>query len=126
MRPEWLIASTAPRSGKSIVSLGMMEVLSGYANRVGFFRPVVPVSAADDQEIRLIADRYRLEFAPEALYGCTIETARNYAAAGRFPEAAAAAERAIALAVETGDEGLAGQVRNRLRSYRLERSPRER
>jgi tetratricopeptide (TPR) repeat protein len=41
-----------------------------------------------------------------------------YAAAGRFDEAVAAAERADALAHERGDDGLRDRIRERLRRYR--------
>jgi tetratricopeptide (TPR) repeat protein len=41
-----------------------------------------------------------------------------YAAAGRFPEAVTAAERADALATARGDDGLRDRIRERLRHYR--------
>ena len=40
-----------------------------------------------------------------------------YAAAGRFDEAKATAEKALSLAKETGRENLAGEIQNRIKLY---------
>jgi phosphate acetyltransferase len=35
------IATTEPNSGKSIVSLGLMQLLLGKAAKLGYFRPII-------------------------------------------------------------------------------------
>lgn len=80
------IVGTRTGSGKSVVVLGIMEILSAANRKVGFFRPVVRDSAERDDLINLVRRRYDLPFAPETLYGCTAETARQLVAEGRYPE----------------------------------------
>jgi len=46
----------APEGGKSVVSLGVMELLSGRVERLGFFRPVVP--REPDPQLELMRARY--------------------------------------------------------------------
>ena len=48
------IAAVAPGSGKSVVALGIMEMLSRRIRRLGYFRPVVPSAEEPDNNIRLI------------------------------------------------------------------------
>jgi phosphate acetyltransferase len=48
-----------PQSGKSVVALGMMEMLSARAERVGFFRPVA--SGERDPETELMRRRFGVE-----------------------------------------------------------------
>ena len=80
------IASAEPGSGKSVVVLGIMALLSGYARKVGFFRPLIAAGTERDPVIDLIASRYNLNFPYETMYGCTGETARELAASGRYSE----------------------------------------
>ncbi|NBC48675.1 MAG: phosphate acetyltransferase [Gammaproteobacteria bacterium] len=80
------IAGAGSGSGKSVVVLGFMEMLSAVNRRVGFFRPVVNSSVEDDSLSSLIRDRYDLPFPPEMLYGCTAQMASELAAAGHYDE----------------------------------------
>ncbi len=75
------IAGAAAGSGKSVLSLGMMELFSASAESVAFFRPV----AADEQDsvIRLMRERYGLEVPAAEMLGCGMEAARDLVAAGR-------------------------------------------
>jgi len=45
-----------PASGKSVVALGLMELLSGNVARLGFFRPIVP--REPDAQLELMRSRY--------------------------------------------------------------------
>src|ERR1041385_5368491 len=54
-------------SGKSVVTLGMAELLSRRVRRLGFFRPIVPAWPGADPTIELIRSRYRLDFASHEL-----------------------------------------------------------
>lgn len=78
------IAGAAPRSGKSAVSLGFMELFSAYGERVGFFRPIV--ATPHDTVIALMTERYRLSEAPSSYYGCLAEEAHQLTAAGSQDE----------------------------------------
>ncbi len=80
------IAGAEPGSGKSVVVLGLMEMLSAMVKRVGFFRPVAPQNGGRDPLSYLVAGRYDLPFPSDALYGCTEETARNLLGEGRYDE----------------------------------------
>jgi phosphate acetyltransferase len=54
------ITAMEPQSGKSVVALGVMELLKPRVERLGFFRPIVP-SAEPDPQIELIRQRYQVE-----------------------------------------------------------------
>ena len=71
------ITSAEPRSGKSVIVLGVMEMLSGRMGRVGFFRPVVLDEKKPDNITDLIIRRYGLKTPYEKLFGCSYEVARD-------------------------------------------------
>ena len=77
------IAAMEPGSGKSVVALGIMEMLSRRIRRVGYFRPVVPSAKEPDNNIRLIKSRYSLDLAYEEMFAYTHEDARNMVADGQ-------------------------------------------
>lgn len=80
------IAGAGSGSGKSVVVLGVMELLSAVNQRVGFFRPFAPKPDAPDNLTTLIQSRYELPFPAEMLYGCTVETARQLIGSGHYDE----------------------------------------
>jgi phosphate acetyltransferase len=80
------IAATEPMSGKSLVALGLMELLSRRRARLGFFRPVVAQLEPPDNDILLIAGRYNLEIGRTAVHAFTHEDAQREIAAGRHDE----------------------------------------
>ena len=80
------IAGAGSGSGKSVVVLGFMEMLSAVNRRVGFFRPVVSGPVEHDSLTSLIRERYDLPFPTEMLYGCTAQMASELAAAGHYDE----------------------------------------
>jgi len=80
------IAATEPMSGKSLVALGLMELLSRRQARLGFFRPVIATAETVDNDIQLIAGRYGLEPGVTAVYAYTHEEAQREMAAGRHDE----------------------------------------
>ncbi|HSB51623.1 MAG TPA: AAA family ATPase, partial [Dissulfurispiraceae bacterium] len=77
------VSGIEPRSGKAVVLLGMMEVLSGRLRRVGFFRPLVRTEKEPDGLGALIATRYAQPFSYEDTYGCTYGKARELLTSGR-------------------------------------------
>ena len=70
------VTSMEPASGKSMISLGLMEALSRHSARVGYFRPVVG-STAEDNTVNLIRQRYGLTQTHEQSYGITTEQTRG-------------------------------------------------
>ncbi len=80
------IAGAGGGSGKSVVVLGCMEMLSAVNRKVGFFRPIVRKSVQQDDLTTLIRTRYNLPFPAEMLYGCTAEVAADLVACGRYDD----------------------------------------
>jgi phosphate acetyltransferase len=69
------VTAMEPQSGKSIVSLGLMELLSARVERLGFFRPIVPSGDEPDAQIELIRRRYQLAAPYERMHALTQEEA---------------------------------------------------
>jgi len=69
------ITGTGPRSGKSVVILGFMELLAGQAGNIGFFRPVAYPDAMRDHAVQLISRVQKLKLDPESLCGCDYKEA---------------------------------------------------
>jgi phosphate acetyltransferase len=78
------IATMEPRSGKSIVLLGLLELLSHRIKNIGIFRPIVQAGEGKDDYVELALTRYKLKFKYEDLYGCTHQEARAMLSAGRY------------------------------------------
>src|SRR5690554_6674607 len=64
------IATTEPNSGKSIVSLGLMQLLLGRVAKVGYFRPIIDDLAvgAVDNHINTMIHAFNLELEPDEAY----------------------------------------------------------
>lgn len=71
------ITSAEPRSGKSVVVLGVMEMLAGHRGKVALFRPVVLDEGKPDNITNLIIRRYGLKMPYAMLYGCSYDVARD-------------------------------------------------
>jgi phosphate acetyltransferase len=69
------VTAMEARSGKSLVALGLMELLSARVERLGFFRPIVPSAAEPDAQIELMRSRYALAAPYEELHALTEEEA---------------------------------------------------
>ncbi len=83
------ITGTEAKSGKSAVSLGVMEMLVRKINRVGFFRPIInsdPKSGERDADINLIATHFNLDTPYEQMYGYTAEEANRLISVGKDEE----------------------------------------
>ena len=79
------ITAMEPQSGKSIVALGLMEMLSARAERVGYLRPIVPAGGVDPQ-VELMRRRYKLETPYDEMYVVTDEEAQAALADGRYDD----------------------------------------
>ncbi|HEY9350178.1 MAG TPA: phosphate acetyltransferase [Acidothermales bacterium] len=80
------IAALDPNSGKSVVALGVMELLIGRAGRVGFFRPLIRDLSTPDPLVQLIFDRYGIEEDPTMSYGVTYEELRRATSDGAIDQ----------------------------------------
>jgi len=83
------ITGTEARSGKSVVSLGVMEMLLRKIERVGFFRPIIhaePESGAMDNDINLIRTHFNLPMPYEQMYGYTTSEVNKLLSAGKEGE----------------------------------------
>ncbi|RLA19201.1 MAG: phosphate acetyltransferase [Gammaproteobacteria bacterium] len=73
-------------SGKSIIMLAMMDMLSGYTGKVGFFRPIISASEKKDELIQLITHRYHIDFPYDAMYGCQLDVAQSLVEQDKYKE----------------------------------------
>ena len=64
------IATTEPNSGKSIVSLGLMQILLGKAGKLGYFRPIIDdfEQGEIDNHINTIITHFNLDLKFEDAY----------------------------------------------------------
>ncbi|MDP9079549.1 MAG: phosphate acetyltransferase [Bacteroidota bacterium] len=67
------IASAEPYSGKSIIALGLVDMLLGKAQKIGFFKPVIKNDPKDGEDIhiRTIIDHFQLPLKFEDTYAYT-------------------------------------------------------
>jgi len=82
MADSLYIANLEKESGKLVVTLGVMELLSRRIGRLGFFRPITPGDGKDDNDINLIKHRYNLAFDREEMAGISHDEARTLIANG--------------------------------------------
>jgi len=80
------ITAMGPQSGKSVVALGLMELLSARTDRVGFFRPLVASGVGADPQIELMRARYGLDVPPKDMFALTDDEAQAAIAGGDSDE----------------------------------------
>jgi phosphate acetyltransferase len=82
------IATTDPYSGKSLVSLGIADLLLRRTNRIGIFRPVIGARsvAERDKNIDLLLSHYNLGLAYEDTYALLMREAVDLLGQGRYDE----------------------------------------
>lgn len=77
MTKNLYIAAAEAYSGKSLIALGIMNILLRNLKQVGIFRPIVNLSQGQDPHIELITQHFKLPFEHEELYGLSDEDAFN-------------------------------------------------
>ena len=82
MAESLYIASLEANSGKLIITLGVMEMLSRRVDRLGFFRSISPVPPEEDRHIQLLSSRFHFAGQPADMIGVTHDQARAWIAAG--------------------------------------------
>jgi phosphate acetyltransferase len=80
------VTNVEAQSGKVLMTLALMEQLSGRVAKVGLFRPVVSDNAESDSLIALMMDLYHLDLSTGDMYGVTLADARPLLAEGRYDE----------------------------------------
>ncbi len=83
MSKSLFIATLEPSGGKSVVALGLMEMLSRRLQNIGYFRPIIP-DVKRDNNIQLILNRYNLKSAYEDMFACKHENARRMVSDGQY------------------------------------------
>ena len=73
MTQSLYVASLEPDSGKLVISLGVMEMLSRRVDRLGFFRPISSGPAENDSHIQLFNNRFSLSLQAEQMVGWSIQ-----------------------------------------------------
>jgi phosphate acetyltransferase len=74
--PVYLM-SLEPNSGKSLVSLGVLEVAASQVDRIGYFRPVVQAGERRDSLIETVRSTYQLHQQYDESYGVTTDQTRG-------------------------------------------------
>lgn len=78
------IAAGEPDSGKSLVVLGVMELLSRRVERMGFFRPIIRSEGKQDNDTNLLLSRYGLAQSYEDSFGVESDDAQAIASERGF------------------------------------------
>ena len=76
MSDSLYIGALGPRSGKTFVLLGILELLSRRVGRLGFFRPVIDSVDEPDNDIELAQKLFGIDLPYESMYALTREEAR--------------------------------------------------
>ncbi len=89
MSKNLYVAGTEPRSGKSAIILGLMELLTRNVKKVLFFRPLVDAdhrAGERDNTINLIKSQFNLCTSYEEMYAFTVSEASQLIAMGKNAE----------------------------------------
>lgn len=89
MANKLYIAGTEPRTGKSAIILGMMELLTRNIKKVAFFRPLVDIDDNHnvmDNTISLIKHHYHLCYDYDEMYAYTVNEANQLISMGKTEE----------------------------------------
>ncbi|GAB4328636.1 MAG: phosphate acetyltransferase [Bacteroidales bacterium] len=71
MSKNLYIAAAEAESGKSLITVGILNILSRHVKQLGFFRPIVQIDGNHDHDIELVAKRFHLPFHHDEMYGLT-------------------------------------------------------
>ena len=89
MSKNLFVTSTEARSGKTTISLGIMELLLRYFDRVAFFRPIINVAHGEeksDNDIHLFSTYFKSDVQYDQMYAYTAAEANYLLAAGKLEE----------------------------------------
>ena len=78
------VSTIEPDAGKSLISLGLVDLLLRRSPKIGYFRPVV--SGADDPHLNLLLDYFHLDQRPEETYAFESAAANDLLGAGELDQ----------------------------------------
>jgi len=78
------IATNQPYSGKSVMALGLLNMLSGKTKKVAYFKPIIyrPNEKEADAHIQMIAAHFKINTPYEEMYAFTREEVLQHRAVG--------------------------------------------
>jgi phosphate acetyltransferase len=71
------ITGSGPGSGKSVVVLGVMELLARHGRKIAFFRPVGGEGTTSDHLAAMVTNRYEVTVPAQDIFGVTSGMARD-------------------------------------------------
>ena len=79
------ITATEERSGKSVIVLGVMQMLLKEVHKVAFFRPIISDTEPGDEDpnINLVLNHFDLDLSYDEMYGCTLQKAYELINSGK-------------------------------------------
>jgi phosphate acetyltransferase len=83
------VIGAGPNCGKTVITLGLMEILSSRLDNIGFFRPLVnvrPGSKETDRDIDLIVSHFDLDISNDKTFGYTNAVANTMTSLGKTNE----------------------------------------
>lgn len=84
MAKSLYVTAAEMRSGKSVITLGLMQLLLRRVRKVAFFHPVInPSDGQHDNDIELLLKYFNLDIPYEKTYACLYEEARDLITAGK-------------------------------------------
>lgn len=85
MAKNLYLTTTEPRSGKSAIALGLMQLLMRDIRKVGFFRPIINTPSKDvrDHDINLIQSQFHLDMEYEEAFAFTLQEAKDLLNTGK-------------------------------------------
>ncbi|MFW5837382.1 MAG: phosphate acyltransferase, partial [Desulfovibrionaceae bacterium] len=78
MSKNLYITTVEAKSGKSAISLGIMQLLLSGIQKVAFFRPIISQDQERDHDINLILKHFNLDTPYESTYAYTLRQARDF------------------------------------------------
>ena len=87
MAKSLYITGTEHSSGKSVVTLGVMQFLQSKVRRIAFFRPIIDSEdeAKRDSDINLVLKHFELDMLYRDTYACTYKEAIELVTSGNMP-----------------------------------------
>ena len=77
------LTTTEPYSGKSIIALGLMNLLAGKTEKIAYFKPIISRARPEDDNIlKTIATHFRLSTSYQDMYAFTRDEAVHYINSG--------------------------------------------
>jgi len=88
MAHNLFLTSTDSTGNKDVVKLGLMDLLVGRINKVGYFKPII--NGSTPQEINdnflLINNHYNLGLRNEDMFACTMTEAEEFVSNGKYDD----------------------------------------